>query len=608
MSDVTKVPALPSLNGVSDKATRDFLTAVKELLEVRDGRRGDALDQFVKVRDITDAGVATYNANRKKIVRPFPAEGDFTAPSALMHFAVSGGYTQMFLTWDVVNSLNYLNFSHVEIWRSATDALGAAVMIGETTASVYSDACGSSQTFYYWGRLVSIAGVKGPFNAVHGTKGETAIDVVYMLEKLSGAITESQLYRSLGDRINLIDAPETTLNSVNARVKTLRDTTTTSLAQVNSRVDVVESVDSDLIRAVNQIIVVDQGQAAEIYLEQAARISADNAQAVQISSLSASVGANAAAISAETTSRATGDSALANNLNVLVARVGTAESSITTEQTARVNADGALTSAVNTLSNSVNGHTTSIQTQQTVTDGLSAQFTVKIDASGYISGYGLASTPRDGTPFSEFYVRADRFAVGSPGQAGVVPFTVVTSPQIINGVTVPVGVYMEGAYIKDGTLVNSKFGNASIDDAKIANLSAAKVTFGFMSGDRVDVNTLSADRLITNTLAAKLASITTAYITDANVTSLNADKINAGTIKAAQLDSAIITAKVANLTSAQIESLDASKVSASSLSAISAIIGTLRSASSGARLEVTTDVIRVYDSSNILRVKLGNLA
>lgn len=55
----------------------------------------------------------------------------------------------------------------------------------------------------------------------------------------------------------------------------------------------------------------------------------------------------------------------------------------------------------------------------------------------------------------------------------------------------------------------------------------------------------------------------------------------------------------------QAGAVTADKMSVTSLSAICATIGTLRTASSGARLEVTSSVIRVYDSNNVLRVRLG---
>ncbi len=63
------------------------------------------------------------------------------------------------------------------------------------------------------------------------------------------------------------------------------------------------------------------------------------------------------------------------------------------------------------------------------------------------------------------------------------PFIVNSSPQTINGVAVPAGVYMDAAFIKNGTITNAKIGNATIDDAKIANLSAGKITAGDISVD-----------------------------------------------------------------------------------------------------------------------------
>lgn len=52
-------------------------------------------------------------------------------------------------------------------------------------------------------------------------------------------------------------------------------------------------------------------------------------------------------------------------------------------------------------------------------------------------------------------------------------------------------------------------------------------------------------------------------------------------------------------------SVEASHISVPSLAAITATIGTLRTAASGARTEIKDNVILVYDSSNVLRVRLG---
>lgn len=587
----TKVPAIPSLQGITDPALRTILSAIKEVLEVRDGRRGNELDQFVKLRDLTEAKIATVKrrgaGGNNSLLDPEGVK-DYASPPALTNLAVTGGYQQMFLEWDYLGPFNYASFSHVEIWRSATDVLGEAVILGETTASLYSDPCGSSLTFYYWVRAVSTSNVMGPFNAVHGTVGSTSLDVTYLLDKLTGSITESQLFTSLNDRIDLIDAPATNLNSVNARVAALRSDTEDSVAQVNTRVDVLESYDQDLITAINQIIVVDQGQASELYLEQTARIAADNAQAAQIESISALVATNAANITNEQTARATADTALTNSLNTALSRVGAAEATITSNYNTLAGVDTAQAAAINTLSSTVNGNTASIQTQATTLNGLSAQYTVKVDVNGYVSGYGLSSTLNNATPYSTFYVRADSFAVGSPGQTGVTPFVVQTSPQVVNGETVPVGVYMDGAYIKNGTITNAKIGNAAIDSAKIADASivTAKIGDAQITGAKIANATI-------DTAQIKTAAITSAVIADAAITN------------AKIADAAITNAKIGNaaITLAKIDT-----ASITSLSALSATIGLFKSAPSGARLEIRDDVIFVFDSGGALRVQLGNLS
>jgi len=52
----------------------------------------------------------------------------------------------------------------------------------------------------------------------------------------------------------------------------------------------------------------------------------------------------------------------------------------------------------------------------------------------------------------------------------------------------------------------------------------------------------------------------------------------------------------------------ATNIDVSQLDALSATIGVLRTASSGARMEIRDNVIKVYDSAGTLRVKIGNLA
>jgi hypothetical protein len=204
---------------------------------------------------------------------------------------------------------------------------------------------------------------------------------------------------------------------------------------------------------------------------------------------------------------------------------------IQSEATARATADDALASDITTLSTTVSGHTTSIQTNATSINGLSAQYTVKIDANGYVTGFGLASTPVNGTPYSEFTVVADKFSIApvatDSGAADGSPFFHLTSPTTIGGVSVPAGTYMKSAFIHDASITNAKIGNV----IQSANYAAGTAGWKIDKAGNMELNAA----------------------------------VFRGTID-------------------------------------------VKSATTNARLEIKNDVIKVYDSNNNLRVRIGNLS
>jgi hypothetical protein len=199
--------------------------------------------------------------------------------------------------------------------------------------------------------------------------------------------------------------------------------------------------------------------------------------------------------------------------------------SIVDEQTARADADSALASDITTLQTSVDGNTASIQTAQESVDGLHAQWTLKIDNNGHVSGFGLASEASDGQGgiVSDFLIAADRIGFVAPtiywavstainegqyvtpsgeatgylykaqnsGTTGAVepawPTTV--SSTVVDGditfETVPINssvpfvvdtatnaVYMDGAFIKDATI-----GTAQIDSILVDKITGIDASF-----------------------------------------------------------------------------------------------------------------------------------
>jgi predicted phage tail protein len=138
------------------------------------------------------------------------------------------------LTWD---GLGFPCYAHAEIWAADSNDLGLAVLIGTTSATIFTHNIGGSATRYYWIRYVNTRDVKGPYNAVAGTAGTTGDDPGYLLELLTGEITSGQLHNTLGTRIDLIDGADTLPGSVAARIKAETDARALAiLGEHNARV------------------------------------------------------------------------------------------------------------------------------------------------------------------------------------------------------------------------------------------------------------------------------------------------------------------------------------------------------------------------------------
>lgn len=200
---------------------------------------------------------------------------------------------------------------------------------------------------------------------------------------------------------------------------------------------------------------------------------------------------------------------------------------LTTEATTRASADTALSNTVTTVSTTVGSNTNTIAVQAQSINGLSGQYTVKIDTNGAVAGFGLANTSTaSGNIVSEFIVNADRFAImrgGANTTAATVPFVVQATATTVNGEPVAAGVYMADAFIKNGSIAN----------AKIGTLSADKITAGTISADRIAADSIVASKLSLNnsdltstvingvaTLLIGAAKITTAKIGNAAVGTL----------------------------------------------------------------------------------------
>jgi hypothetical protein len=487
----TKVPAIPS------SSSEKFSDAVKELIEVREGLRGDPLDQNVTLRQLQDAGIASVlvsggsgGSGRPPVtISPFNEPGFMNVPPGLSDFSVAGGYTAMFISW---TPLTYSNHSYVEIKRSITDNVAGAIVIGQSSGHVFTDACGSGKTFYYWGRPVSTSGVKGPYNAQRGTKGTTAQDVYYMLEVLNGRLTQSQLHSDLATRVDKIDI-DSIVGSVGSRIAAASTTLSAGIAVVDGR---ITSTRNEVLDRLDSLIIANAtGDAALVMTEQTARIFADAALSSRIDLVAAVSDGNTAAIIVESQARADAFNTASSQVTSVLSQFNTLSSAIQNTYSTIANTNAAIATATNSLTSRLNnagGPSVSIEsfalTQVGINGSLSGEYTLRIQTDGggtrRISGFGLFATAST----SNFEVMADSFVISAPSntspRAGV-PFYHLTTPATIDGVTVPAGTWIHTAFIADAT----------IRSAQIKELVADKITSGDITADRMKANVVDAANL-----------------------------------------------------------------------------------------------------------------
>lgn len=165
-----------------------------------------------------------------------------------------------------------------------------------------------------------------------------------------------------------------------------------------------------------------------------------------------------AALESEQTARSTAVSALAEDLTALAAKVDGNEATLTTDYMTAADTTSAISSAYSMLRarlDNADGTNDGITLEQAMSAnassiaGLNAQYTVKVDANGYVTGFGLATTIKNGTPTSSFIINADKFAVVTPGKNPKTPFIVGS----VNGTSM---VGIDGALVVDNTITAQK--------------------------------------------------------------------------------------------------------------------------------------------------------
>ncbi|WP_460138202.1 TipJ family phage tail tip protein [Pseudomonas sp. S2_A10] len=377
-----------------------------------------------------------------------------------------------------------------EIWYGPTTDLEAATKLTDL-AYPQSDfsmlGLRAGVTFYFWGRIVDKIGNIGPWYPIGlGVQGQSSSDAAAILEMIAGEIGRTELGQDILDEIDKIPGLQEQIDALDGLKGYDAEATYEEYELVVQGKRIYQAtgpVPKDTPPP-NPAYWLDVGQTVQTangLAQQVATNSSDiteldgvvAAQATAFQALRASYrdedgegeaqdalrGWNATTSFAEEVKvRATQNSALTQRVTTLDAEVGENSANLTElEQTVATNEEATATK-ITQLTATVGDNTSAIQeTSEAFADldgNLKTMWSVKmsVTANGqYVAaGIGLGIENVNGVFQSQFLVAADRFAIVNTiaGGAISVPFAVQGGQ-----------VFMNSAFIADGTITNAKIGS-----------------------------------------------------------------------------------------------------------------------------------------------------
>lgn len=268
-----------------------------------------------------------------------------------------------------------------------------------------------------------------------------------IIDGIEALIKESWLWQHLGKQITWLSEQN---NLSVARIASLGE------GIISERIERIEG-NTKLISTMDAIKVIVDNNSAAIMNEQEVRASSDSAMAKAINTMWAAAGANNALIQNGDHIEVNFNAAQANKWSQLQTEVFGANGqsirqALAQESNLRSNADGTLF----------------------------AQYSVKIDQNGYVSGFGLSSESNNGTPVSSFFIRADRFAIGSPQQTKTgdplnppvnnMPFIVADGQVHIRSACIEFA-GIDSAHIKEAAIKSAHIEDLAVQSGHIQDLS-----------------------------------------------------------------------------------------------------------------------------------------
>jgi hypothetical protein len=393
---------------------------------------------------------------------------------------------------------------------------------------------------------------------------------------------------------------------------------------------------------------------------QTSRLAAEAAETNAGTSASAAATSATNASASQTAASQSASVANTNKIAAETARSG-AETAETNAASSETNASGSASSASTSATNAANSATaagnsasaanTSAQTASTQASnaGTSAsaasasQTAASTSATNAASSAGAASTSATTAAASESAAGQSaatattqaNTATTKAGQASTFASNAATSESnaagsasaassTVNGLTARLnnaggtGVTVEQQFSANATSLGTLEGQYTVKvdaNGAVAGFGLANTTTS--SGNNTSEFYVNADRFAIMRGGSDTTTAVTPFVVQATATTINGTAVPAGVY----IDAAFI--KNASITAAQIGSINADTISTGSLSADYILGGTIdasqvniagvgtglniSSASSGSRMAMASDVIKIFDG-NTLRVQLGNLS
>jgi predicted phage tail protein len=377
-----------------------------------------------------------------------------------------------------------------EIWYGPTTDLEAASKLTDLSypQSDFSMlGLRAGVTFYFWARLVDRIGNIGPWYPIGmGVQGQSSADAAAILEMIAGEIGRTELGQDILDEIDKIPGLQAQIDALDGLKAYDPDATYVEYDLVVVGKRIYQATDDVPLNTPppNPAYWLDVGQTVQTangLAQQVATNTADitaidgvvTAQATAFQALRASFRnddgegdladalkgwSSTAAIANEEKVRASENLATAQKVTTLTAAVGENEASVTDLRQVVATDKEATATAITQVNVKVGENTAAIQETATAyanTAGkLSTMWSVKmqltVDGKYVAAGIGLGIEDTGAGLQSQFLVSADRFAIVNTiaGGAISVPFAVQGGQ-----------VFMNSAFIADGTITNAKIGS-----------------------------------------------------------------------------------------------------------------------------------------------------